>query len=173
MKMGIQYPKTSNHLQRLHAKKKHSIHDYLHKITHHVVEYCRVWNINTVVIGDIRKIRIGNNLGRKTNQKLHALPYDQIYMMLEYKLAQRGIRMIRQEESYSSQCSPYAPEVSAVNAEKKNRIRRGLYQDGRKIYHADAVGAYNIMRKYHAVSGIKKELPVSGLEKVENVKVAV
>ena len=172
-KMGIRYPKTSKHLQRLHAKKKHSINDYLHKISHHVVEYCAERKINTVVIGDIRKIRTGNDLGRKTNQKLHALPYDQIYMMLEYKLARKGIRMIRQEESYSSQCSPYAPEVSAENAEKKNRIRRGLYQDKGKVFHADAVGAYNIMRKYHAVSGKKKEMPVSGLEKVENVKVAV
>ncbi|MCQ2511604.1 MAG: transposase [Lachnospiraceae bacterium] len=171
--MGIRYPKTSKHLQRLYAKKKQSIHDYLHKITHHVVEYCADRNINTLVIGDIRKIRTGNDLGRKTNQKLHALPYDQIYMMLEYKLARKGIRMIRQEESYSSQCSPYAPEVSAENAEKKNRIRRGLYQDNGKIFHADAVGAYNIMRKYHAVSGIKKELPVSGLNKVEIIKVAV
>lgn len=173
VKMGIRYPKTSKHLLRLYAKKKHSVHDYLHKITHSLVEYCVAKNINTVVIGDIRKIRIGHDLGRKTNQKLHALPFDQIYMILEYKLARKGIHLIRQEESYSSQCSPFAEEVNEIYAEKKNRIRRGLYQDRGKVFHADAVGAYNIMRKYHAVSGIKKELPVSGLERVEIIKVAV
>ncbi len=172
-KKGIRYPKISRHMQRLYRKKKDSLHDYLHKVTHHLAEYCADKNINTVIIGDIRKIRERNNLGRKTNQKLHALPYDQIYSMLEYKLARKGIRMIRQEESYSSQCSPYAPEVNAVGAEKKSRIRRGLYQDHGKVFNADAVGAYNIMRKYHVISGVKKELPVSGLEKVENIKVAV
>lgn len=172
-KMGIRYPKTSKHLQRLYTKKKNSVRDYLHKITHNLVEYCAAEDINTVIIGDIKRIRKGQDLGRKTNQKLHELPFEQIYTMLEYKLARKGIRLIRQEESYSSQCSPYAEEVNAENAEKKNRIRRGLYQDQGKVFHADAVGAYNIMRKYDAVSGIKKELPVSGLEKVELIKVAV
>ena len=31
--------------------------------------------IHTVVIGDIKGIRKEKNLGRKTNQKLHSLPY--------------------------------------------------------------------------------------------------
>ena len=30
------------------------------------------------------------------------------------------------------------------------------------IYNADAVGAYNILRKYHAVSGKEIDMPVTG-----------
>ena len=172
-RMGVCYPKASRHLKKLYRKKKNSINDYLHKLTRYVAEYCGDREINTVIIGDIKKIREGSDLGRKTNQKLHALPYERIYIMLEYKLKLKGIRMVRQEESYSSQCSPLAAEVKKEYAEKNKRIERGLYMDNGRIYHADAVGAYNIMRKSHAVSGIKKKLPVSGLDKIKLIKVAV
>ena len=53
-------------------------------------------------VRDIKGIREEKNLGRKTNQQLHSLPYARIYMQLEYKLKMQGIRLIRQEESYSS-----------------------------------------------------------------------
>ncbi|RHP98610.1 transposase, partial [Ruminococcus sp. AM54-14NS] len=53
------------------------------------------------------------------------------------------------------------------------RKERGLYRDGNRTYNADAVGAYNILRKYHSVSGVKKELSVTGLKTPEIIKVAV
>ena len=104
-------------------------------------------------VRDIKGIREEKNLGRKTNQQLHSLPYARIYMQLEYKLKMQGIRLIRQEESYSSQCPPQSEEVSRIYAEKKNRKKRCIYIVDTVIYNADAVGAYNILRKYHAVSG--------------------
>ena len=57
--------------------------------------------------------------------------------------------------------------------EPSNRKERGLYRDGNRVYNADAVGVYNILRKYHSVSGIKKELSVTGLKAPEIIKVAV
>jgi len=44
---------------------------------------------------------------------------------------------------------------------------------GNRVYNADAVGAYNILRKYHSVSGVKRELSVTGLKTPEIIKVAV
>ena len=93
--------------------------------------------------------------------------------MLEYKLKLAGIRFVKQEESYTSQCSPYAEEVSKAVATKKNRKKRGLYVIEGKSFNADAVGAYNIMRKYFAVSGIDGNVSVSGLESTRLLKVAV
>ncbi|WP_242981987.1 hypothetical protein [Blautia obeum] len=58
-------------------------------------------------------------------------------------------------------------------AEPSNRKERGLNRDGNRVYNADAVGAYNILRKYHPVSGVKKELSVTGLKTPEIIKVAV
>ena len=91
--------------------------------------------------------------------------------MLEYKLKRYGIRFVKQEESYTSQCSPLSPEVGKRYAEPSNRKERGLYRDGNIVYNADAVGAYNILRKYHSVSGVKKELSVTGLKTPEIIKV--
>ena len=173
IRKGIQYPKPSKHVLKLYQKKKDCIKDYLHKITHSLVEYCIKNEIRTVVVGDIRNVRKGNNLGKKTNQKLHGLPYDKIYGMLEYKLKLVGIRFVRQEESYTSQCSPYADMVSKEAAEKSNRKERGLYVAKGEVFNADAVGAYNIMRKYFAISGIEKEMSVSGLANTRILKVAV
>ena len=93
--------------------------------------------------------------------------------MLEYKLKLAGIRLVKQEESYTSQCSPYEKKVSKEAAQKLNRKERGLYVVNEKIFNADAVGAYNIMKKYFAVSGIDKELSVSGLSDIRIRKVAV
>ena len=70
----------------------------------------------------------------------------------------------QKEESYTSQCSPLSPEVGKRYAEPSKRKERGLYRDGNRTYNADAVGAYNILRKYHSVSGVKKELSVTGLK---------
>ena len=48
--------------------------------------------------------------------------------------------------------------------------KRGLYRDRNRKYNADAVGAYNILRKYLSVSGEKKELSVTGLKNARNNK---
>lgn len=170
---GIKYPKPSRHLCRVYEKKRNCIHDYLHKVTRTVADYCEENDIHTVIIGDIKNIRRGKNLGKITNRKLHALPYDKIYAMLEYKLALYGIILKKQTEEYTSQCSPYAPEVSKRYAEKNKRVNRGLYKEQSHVFNADSVGAYNIMRKYIAVSGVEKEMSVSGLSSPNIVKVAV
>ena len=135
-------------------------------MTRYITNYCVKNDIHTVVIGDIKGIRKERNLGRKTNQKLHSLPYTRIYMQLEYKLKMKGICPIRQEETYSSQCPPQSEEVSHIYAEKRNRKKRG-------ICIVDAVGAYNILRKYHAVSGKEIDMPVTGLSSTKTIKVAV
>lgn len=170
---GNKYPKISKHLRKLYQKKNNCIKDYLHKMTRYITDYCAKNKIHTVVIGDIKGIRKGNDLGSRINQKLHSLPYEHIYMQLEYKLKMKGIRLIRQEESYTSQCSPQSQEVSRIYAEKKNRRKRGIYAAGAVIYNADAVGAYNILRKYNAVSGKEIQLPIIGLSNTNIIKVAV
>ena len=75
-----------------------------------------------------------------------------------------GIQLIKQEESYTSQCSPLSPEVSKSYAEASNRKERGMYVADGMRYNADAVGAFNILRKY---------LSVTGLKNPEIIKVAV
>ena len=93
--------------------------------------------------------------------------------MLEYKLKLYGIQLIKQEERYTSQCSPLSPEVSKKYAEASNRKDRGMYITGGVRFNADTVGAFNILRKYLSVSGKQKKLSVTGLKIPEIIKVAV
>ena len=170
---GVKYPKPSKHILRLYAKKNASINDYLHKVTRYIVNYCRENRINTVVIGDITDIRRDNDLGAVTNQKLHSLPYHKLYLILSYKLAKEGISFVMQQEQYTSQTSPLKGSVDKENAEKSNRVQRGLYKDGDLIWNADCVGAFNILRKFQKDSGIKATLDPRGIRSPYIVKVAV
>ena len=142
-------------------------------MTRWLAEYCKKERISCVIIGDIRNIRKGKDIGHKTNQKFHGLPYNKLYIMLEYKLKLYGISLTKQEESYTSQCSPFSPEISKRYAEASNRKERGMYITDGVRYNADAVGAFNILRKYLSVSGKQKELSVTGLKNPEIIKVAV
>ena len=66
-----------------------------------------------------------------------------------------------------------AEEVSKKYAERHNRIERGLYTEEKQAYNADAVGAYNILRKYCITSGNDITLLIFGLSNPEMIKVAV
>ena len=96
--MELRHDRSSKHIQRLYRKKQNTVKDYLHKVTRWIAEYCRK--------EDIRNIRKEKDMGHKTNQKFHGLPYNRLYIMLGYKLKLYGIQLIKQEESYTSQCSP-------------------------------------------------------------------
>ena len=72
-------------------------------MTRWIAEYCKKEDIRCVVVRDIRNIRKEKDMGHKTNQKFHNLPYNRLYIMLEYKLKLYGIPLIKQEESYTSQ----------------------------------------------------------------------
>ena len=170
---GTKYPKSSAHIQKLYRKKENAEKDYLHKVTRYIAEYCHDQDIRTVVIGDIHNIRKNNDHGRTVNQKLHSLPYAKLYGMLEYKLKLYGIQMIKENEAYTSQCSPKAKEISSEYADKANRINRGLYREGKDIYNADATGAYNILRKYLKETGKDIKIPMNGLSSPLVVKAAV
>lgn len=145
---GVKYPKPSKRILSLYEKKRRCIKDYFHKCTRYIVSYCKANDIHTVVIGDITHIRDGKDFGDAANQTFHALPYKQIYGMLEYKLALEGIRLVSIKEAYSSQCSPLSETVSRKFAKKINRKHRGLYVEKNHIWNADSVGSFNILRLY-------------------------
>ena len=100
-------------------------------------------------------------MGHKTSQKLHGLPYNRLYIMLEYKLKLYGIQLIKQEESYTSKASFWdKDDIPIYNNDNPQsysfsgkRIHRGMYQclNG-KCLNADVNGALNILRKSNVVS---------------------
>lgn len=170
-KKGVENPKTSKHIQKLYEKKNNCIQDYLHKITKKVIDYCKENSINTIIVGDITGIREEFNKGEVLNQKMHSLPFKKLVDKLTYKADDAGITVIRQEEYYTSQCSPLSPSVSSKYATGEKRIKRGRYIDGSREWNADSVGAYNILRLYGQKS--KKEIHMEPIKTPYVVKVAV
>ena len=92
--------------------------------------------------------------------------------MLKYKLALYGINFIMQKEAYSSQTSPLMDTVCKQNANKNNRVERGLYIDGDYSWNADSVGAFNILRLYFQAQKIDARLDPTSILSSEVMKVA-
>lgn len=160
---GIQYPKDTKRIHQLHEKRRKQVNHLLHAATRQVINFAEKENVSKIIIGDISHIRGDRDMGRKNNQKFHKWPYARITNMLTYKAEDRQIVVEKQEESFTSQCSPYEVEVSEIIAEKKNRKYRGLYIVGVMAYNADSVGAYNILKKYLCRIG-KSNPAVVGLD---------
>ena len=175
VKAGVKYPKLSKRVKKLYMKKSYSVFNFIHKASRTIAEYSYENDINTVVIGDIKGIRStadgkGRDIGRN-NQQLHALPYELIYKKLEYKLKRMGIRLVKVKESYSSSCLPDSEKVSKSCADKSVRVKRGLIKDNKgRIYNADAVGAYNILRLYFQKKG-KTDISYRNLSSLNKVTV--
>ncbi|MFW6026301.1 MAG: RNA-guided endonuclease InsQ/TnpB family protein [Candidatus Woesearchaeota archaeon] len=142
-------PASTKRIKLLYRKRQRQLNHILHSASKKIVDYCIVNDISKVFIGNIKNIRENTNHGKVNNQKLHRLPYNKLYQQLEYKLAKEGISLIKVKENYTSQCSPHVPKVSKLYAKKSNRKYRGLYIDKKygKVYNADAVGAFNILKK--------------------------
>lgn len=160
---GIKYPKSSKRINKLYAKRRKQLNHLLHTATKTVIDIADKEGVCKVIIGDIKNIREDKNLGKTNNQKFHKWSFKKIKDKLIYKAEQKGIAIELQEESYTSQCSSYTKEVSEEYALKSNRKYRGLYKENNKIFNADCVGAYNILRKY--LCRISKTYPaVVGLD---------
>lgn len=170
---GVKYPKTSKRVLKLYERKQKRLNHYFHSATKLIVDYCLEHNISKVIIGDMKGIRKDKNLGKVTNQKFHSLPYDRIYKLLTYKLARHGIELIKQKEAYSSQVSPFAPEVSKKYATPEKRRKRGLYIDQRTLFNADSVGAFNIMRLYQQKAKKDFPIPLKGLSSPQRLNVSM
>ena len=82
-----------------------------------------------------------------------------------------GLSLIRVKESYTSSCLPDSEMVSKSCADKSLRVKRGLIKDNKdRIFNADAVGAYNILRLYIQNTG-KTGISYSNLSSLNKVTV--
>ena len=160
---GNKYPKRTRRIQQLYEKRSRQVNHLLHTATKSVVKFAVDEGVTKIIIGEISNIREDKDMGRVNNQKFHKWPFGRIKQLLAYKAEDKGIRMEVQEESFTSQCSPYAAEVSEQYAHKSNRKHRGLFVIEGKAFNADCIGAYNIMRKYLCRTG-KPSPAVVGLD---------
>lgn len=124
-------------LQRL----EHQIQDILHKQTTALVSTLHASGVQTVVIGDVRDLRRRVHYGPTANQRIHQMVVGQVRWMITYKAERLGLRVVLQDEAYTSQECPRCGH--------RHNPRGRVYQCPCGFrFHRDGVGAVNIRRKY-------------------------
>ena len=160
---------TTKRIKHLYEQKNKRTKLIIHRVTKLIVDYCLKNDISKVIIGDLSGLldqkREFNSSKEKHrfNQNIRTINYPKIYELLSYKLLKEGIELIKEEETYSSQCPPDSPSVDKEYGNKKARKKRGLYKTKGKIYNADSLGAFNIMRLYRQNNNLDFDTPIKGL----------
>ena len=140
---------TSARINRMNRLRDGRITHYLHVASKRLVDQLAAEGIGTLVIGKNDRWKQEANLGRRNNQNFVQIPHARFIEMVTYKARLQGLRVIYQEESYTSKCSFLDLEpVEKQPVYLGKRITRSLFRaaEGRLI-HADVNGAYNIIRK--------------------------
>lgn len=146
----------SKHLDFLSRKHSAFVHDMLHKISTDIVRFCAEHEVGTIVIGTSPLWKQNAGMGAVNNQSFVSVPHAALRWMITYKARSVGIRVVLQEESYTSRADITSGDRMPVYGDGQageavfsgKRVCRGLYRcaDG-QVINADCSGAANILRK--------------------------
>ena len=145
----------SARLRRLSLHHDCFMKDMMHKVSTDIVRYCVEHGVGTIVIGTNRGWKQKVSMGKVNNRNFTGIPHEKLKKMILYKAAREGIRVIEQEESYTSKADITAMDPMPVYGREDvipmfsgRRIKRGLYAcSAGYIINADCNGAANILRK--------------------------
>lgn len=141
--------KYSHRTRKLTNKRNNKVDNYLHKASKKIVDDLKNKDISVLVIGKNDGWKNECSIGSKNNQNFIQIPHSRFVDMISYKCEKVGIKVITNEESYTSKCSFLdLEEIKKHDVYKGKRVCRGLFvsENGNKI-NADVNGSYNIMRK--------------------------
>ena len=117
--------------------------------TNSSVDYAENHSIGIIVIGKNDGWKQEINIGKRNNQNFVQVPFNNLIEQIEYKAEEIGIKVLRQEESYTSKVDHLAGE--AIRHHKKysgRHVKRGLFKSSTgKIINADINGAIGIILK--------------------------
>jgi putative transposase len=127
---------------RMKAKHARVLRDLEHKISRAIVEVAAERQAGTIVLGDVRDVADGVDLSKQTNQKISGWSHGKIRTYVEYKAQAEGIRLMLQDEHYTSQTCPQCGH--------RYKPRGRVYTCGQCGFsgHRDVVGQINILSAY-------------------------
>ncbi|HLZ61063.1 MAG TPA: transposase [Ktedonosporobacter sp.] len=160
--------------QKQLKKIKYQTRDIEHKLTSRLVSTLHQEGVQTLVIGDVRDIRQNLDVGSKQNQKLHQWSHGTIRHYLTYKALRLGMRVVLQEERYTSRTCPVCGHRR--KSSPAGRLFRCTNKHCGWIGHRDGVGAANIRYKYRGEFGFRHVVgamtPPTGCGYVPHLSVA-
>ncbi len=157
VKGSRRYKKLVRAKSRMKAKHKRVIADIEHKVSRAVVDVAVERQANTIVMGDIKTIADGVDLGKKTNQKISGWNHGKVRQLVEYKAEAEGIAVVLIDERYTSQTCP--------NCRARHKPRGRVYRCPTCAFqsHRDVVGQINILSKFKL--GTSGKLPIPSVIK--------
>jgi len=140
---------TSHRLTALTNKRNRKVDHYLHWASRYIVDWMVSERLGTLVIGHNQGWKQNVQIGRVNNQNFVAIPHSRFIHRLTYKAQLAGIRVIVQEEGYTSKCSFLDLEPIGKHTQYSGqRVKRGEFISAQGMHiHADVNGSYNILRK--------------------------
>jgi len=161
---------TGPKMQKLSLKRNRKINCFFHLVSIRLILYCKMWEIDTIVLGRNKLWKQEINLGKRTNQNFVSIPFYKLYQMIKYKAEEAGIRVIEIEEAYTSMCSFLDWEsIEHHEVYMGKRIKRGLFRSAKGILiNADVNGAYNHLRNAipESMEKLKEKVMADGIEAV-------
>ncbi|MHA1973110.1 MAG: zinc ribbon domain-containing protein [Candidatus Hodarchaeales archaeon] len=118
------------------------MHDFFHKTSRFIIDYCLENNISTIVAGYNEQWKQKCSLGRRNNQNFVQIPFLKLVQMLEHKGSLVSITGLRVTEAYTSIRCSHCSQIS-----RSNRRSRGLYicRSCGSHFNADHNAARNIL----------------------------
>ena len=155
-------------------KIEYQIRDIEHKQTSTLITTLQQAGVQTLVVGDVRDLRQGLDVGSKTNQILHQWSHGSIRFKLTYKAQRLGMEVVLQEEAHTSKTCPKCGHRR--KSSPRGRVFRCTNTQCRFVWHRDGVGATNIRYKYRGEFGVPHVVgvmaPPTGLRFTPHTRVA-
>lgn len=167
---------TTKAQRKLWAKRNNRVNDYLNKTVKIIIDYCLNNDIGTIVVGYNPTIQLKSNIGKTNNQNFVNIPLGNIREKLQYQGERNNIKIVEQEESYTSKADYLSKDkIPVYNPRDKKsytfsgkRISRGQYKSATGIIlNADVNGALNIMRKSKATT-----ITINKIAQPKRIKIA-
>ena len=109
----------SKRLNEITLKRRNQISNELHNMSKYIVNWCIEHKIDTIVIGKNKNWKQESKMGKKNNQKFIQIPHAKFINILKYKSENVGIKLIEQEESYTSKASFLDKDIIPTYKKKK------------------------------------------------------
>ena len=137
------HKKLSQAKNKVSSKLKRQQRDILHKASRQLIDFCEENKIANVVMGDVRNISDGVNLGKKCNQKISQWTHGQFQTYVKQKARLKGMNTRLINESYSSKTCSNCCHV------KSSSVQGRVYRCSScgSVIHRDANGSANICSK--------------------------
>ena len=156
---------SSRNIRRLMGKRYEQIRNLFGRITNKFVAFLICEGVTKLIVGYSEGWKDEVHIGKKNNQNFVQIPFLSLVKILRYKCEEAGIRMVIQEESYTSKASfidnDAIPTFRKLKKDEEkpvykfsgHRQKRGLYKTKNGVFiNADLNGALNIMRKAGGLS---------------------